>query len=112
MHSRRDERRVVAKFVHKNRTGGSNQQCGSLTFLAAPGAELAWVELAWGVVARRVVARGVVARSVVARKAALGVFLWLEVLDFDLLSFLCWHFIFLSGWFVLCQWRRRAIARL
>ena len=89
----------------KNRTEGSNQQCGSLTFLAAPG-----VELAWGVVARRVVARGVVARSV--QKAALGVFLWLEVLDFDLLSFLCWHFIFLSGWFVLVQWRRRAIARL
>ena len=94
----------------KNRTGGSNQQCGSLTFLAAPGVELAGVELAWGVVARRVVARGVVARSV--QKAALGVFLWLEVLDFDLLSFLCWHLIFLSGWFVLVQWRRRAIARL
>ena len=84
----------------KNRTAGSNQQCGSLTFLAAPGVELAWVVLAWGVVGRRV------------EKAALGVFLWLEVLDFDLLSFLCWHFIFLSGWFVLVQWRRRAIARL
>ena len=68
--------------------------------------ELVWVELLWCVVAR-----GVVARSV-HHNAALGVFLWLEVLDFDLLSFLCWHFIFLSGWFVLVQWRRRAIARL
>jgi hypothetical protein len=39
--------------------------------------------------------------------AALGVFLWLEVLDFDrFLTFFCCHFIFLSGWFgwfVLCQ---------
>jgi hypothetical protein len=50
------------------------------------------------------------ARIVLNGTAAFGVFLWLEVLDFDL--FLCWHFIFLSGWFVLCQWRRRAIARL
>jgi hypothetical protein len=52
------------------------------------------------------------ARIVLNGTAAFGVFLWLEVLDFDL--FLCWHFSFLSGWFVLvCPWRRRAIdARL
>jgi len=38
--------------------------------------------------------------------AAFGIFLWLEVLDFDFLTFLCCHIIFLSGWFgwfVLCQ---------
>ena len=45
--------------------------------------------------------------------AALGVFLRLEVLDFDFLSFLLCHFNFLSGWFGLCPWHRRAIdARL
>ena len=38
--------------------------------------------------------------------AAFGVFFGLEVLDFDFLTFLCCHIIFLSGWFgwfVLCQ---------
>jgi hypothetical protein len=35
--------------------------------------------------------------------AAFGVFLRLEVLDFDFLSFFLCHFIFLSGWFVSCQ---------
>jgi hypothetical protein len=41
-----------------------------------------------------------------ARIAAFGVFFGLEVLDFDFLTFLCCHIIFLSGWFgwfVLCQ---------
>ena len=48
-----------------------------------------------------------------AANAALGVFLRFEVLDFDFLSFLLCHFSFLSGWFRLCQWHRRAIdARL
>ena len=56
-------------------------------------------------------AAGVIA--FVQADAALGVSLRLEVLDFDLFLTFCWHFIFLSGWFVLCQWHRRAIdARL
>jgi hypothetical protein len=68
--------------------------------------------VARGVVAGRVVAGRVVA-GWVEPNAAFGVFLGLEVLDFDLLTFLCWHFMFLSGWFVLSQEHRRPIdARL
>jgi hypothetical protein len=65
------------------------------------------------IVARDIVARDVVAGDIPARTAALGVFLWLEVLDFDFLTFFYCHFIFLSAWLELCQWHRRAIdARL
>jgi hypothetical protein len=40
----------------------------------------------------------------VQANAALGVFFRLEVLDFDFLTFLCCHFIFLSRWVgLLCQ---------
>ena len=79
--------------IIKNRAAGSNQQCGSLNFLVLASVLASMLA------------------SMLAN-ATLGIFFRLEVLDFDL--FLCWHFIFLSGWFVLlCPWRRRAIdARL
>ena len=73
---------------------------GSLTFLAY-------------YVGGPVGAVGAVGAVVVAPIAAFGVFFGLEVLNFDrFLSFFCCHIIFLSGWFVLCQEHRRAIARL
>ena len=70
-----------------------------------------------GTVLSGTVLNGTVLRGGKVPYAALGVFFWLEVLDFDrFLTFLCCHIIFLSGWFgwfVLCQEHRRAIdARL
>jgi hypothetical protein len=49
------------------------------------------------------IATGGIATRDIATDAAFGVFLWLEVLDSDFLTFLCCHLIFLSRWFVLCQ---------
>ena len=86
---------------------GSNQQCGSLTFLVAVGTVGA------GTVGTGTVGTGTVGTGTARHYAAFGVFFWLEVLDFDILTFLCCHIIYLSGWFVLCQEHRRAIdARL
>jgi hypothetical protein len=61
-----------------------------------------------------IVWRGIVVTGIVRHHAAFGVFFGLEILDSDrFLTFFCCHFIFLSGWFVLCQEHRRAIdARL
>jgi hypothetical protein len=79
-----------------------------LTFLVAAGTVLTGTVLTGAVLTG-----AVLTGAVLNGTAAFGVFLWLEVLDSDFLTFLCWHFIFLSGWFVLCQEHRRAIdARL
>ena len=90
---------------------GSNQQCGSLTFLVAAGAVLTGTVLTGAVLTGAVLTGTVLTGTVLTGTvltgtAAFGVFLWLEVLDFDFLTFLCCHIIFLSGWFgwfVLCQ---------
>jgi len=56
-----------------------------------------------GIIAAGAVEPGIISAGIVESNAAFGVFLRLEVLDFDFLTFLCCHLIFLSGWFVLCQ---------
>jgi hypothetical protein len=71
--------------------------------------------MAAGIMAARVMAAGIMSAGIMAAGiTALSVFFGLEILDSDrFLTFFCCHFIFLSGWFVLCQERRRAIdARL
>ena len=69
----------------KNRTAGSNQQCGSLTFLVGTQGTVGADALG------RVAFGRVAVGTQKTNQAALGVFLWFEVLDFDLLLtfFLC-----------------------
>ncbi|PYL03401.1 MAG: hypothetical protein DME31_06640 [Verrucomicrobia bacterium] len=83
-----------------------------MSSLVAAGTVLNGTVLTGTVLAGTMLTGTVLDGAVLNGTAAFGVFLWLEVLDFDLFLTFCWHFIFLSGWFVLCQWRRRAIARL
>ena len=59
--------------------------------------------MADGIMADGIMADGIMADGIMADGAALGVFFGLEVLDFDFLTFFCWHLIFLSDWVVLCQ---------
>jgi hypothetical protein len=70
----------------KNRTAGSNQQCGFLILLVAYG------EVGAGIMADGIMTDGIAWRLV----TAFDVFFWLEVLEFDFLFifFFC-HFIFL-----------------
>jgi len=98
-----DPRKIAFGIIVKDRAAGSNQQCGSLTFLVAAGTVLNGTVLN-GTVLNGTVLNGTVLNGTVLNgTAAFGVFLGLEVLDSDFLTFLCCHIIFLSGWFVLCQ---------
>jgi uncharacterized protein YjbI with pentapeptide repeats len=72
----------------------------------AAGAVLTGAVLTGTVLTGAVLTGAVLTGTVLNGTAAFGVFLGLEVLDFDFLTFLCCHIIFLSGWFgwfVLCQ---------
>ena len=47
--------------------------------------------MAAGVMTAGIMTAGVMAAGVMEADAAFGVFLWLEVLDFDLFLTFCWH---------------------
>jgi len=62
-----------------------------LTFLVAAGTVLNGTVLTGTVLAGAVLAGAVLNGTVLNGTAAFGVFLWLEVLDFDLFLTFCWH---------------------
>jgi len=61
-----------------------------LSFLVAAGTVLNGI-MAAGVMTAGIMTAGVMAAGVMEADAAFGVFLWLEVLDFDLFLTFCWH---------------------